>query len=128
VALSDIDRVFRTGRLWYVLGDKRFAGRGLTSRAVADLVREGFGPVRLEAINAWAVVENRPSIRILESNGFRLIGYQRRCHRIDGRPVDRALFDLLATEFEGGPGVPPPVPERAATGGATDACAESLGS
>lgn len=100
VALSDVDPEFRTARLWYVLGDKAFAGRGCTSRAVHALLNSAFGDLGLEAINAWTVECNAPSIRVLERNRFRLIGRQRRCHRIDGRTYDRLLFDLLATEHE----------------------------
>src|SRR6266705_2884101 len=31
---------------------------------------------------------------------FKYIGRQRQCHSIDGRPYDRLLFDLLATEHQ----------------------------
>lgn len=98
VGLSDVGKVFRTARLWYVLGDKRCAGRGCASRAVRQMLDHGFGPLELESINAWAVRENAPSIRVLEKNHFRPIGVQRRCHWLDGRHADRLLFDLLSTE------------------------------
>jgi RimJ/RimL family protein N-acetyltransferase len=98
VALSNICRRFRSATLWYVLGDKSQAGRGLTSRAVSCMVTAGFREHGLESIHAWAVVGNLASIRVLEKNGFRLIGRQRRCHVVDGQPRDRLLFDILATE------------------------------
>lgn len=100
VALSNVDRRFRTAQLWYVLGDKRYAGRGCTTVAVAQLLDLGFDDIVLDAINAWAVEANRASIRVLERNRFRLVGRQRQCHYIDGRPFDRLLFDLLASEFK----------------------------
>lgn len=100
VALSNVDRRFRTAQLWYVLGDKRYAGRGCTTVAVAQLLDVGFDDIVLDAINAWAVEPNRASIRVLERNHFRLVGRQRQCHYIDGRPFDRLLFDLLASEFK----------------------------
>jgi RimJ/RimL family protein N-acetyltransferase len=98
VALSDVAHAFHTGTLWYVLGDKRFAGQGFTSRAVSLLLTHAFHTLGLQAVNAWAVEGNVPSIRVLTRNRFRLIGRQRRCHVIDGRPADRLLFDLLASE------------------------------
>ena len=73
--------------------------RGLATRAVNELLTEAFG-AGLRAIAAWAVDSNTPSIRVLERNGFRLIGRQRRCHVVDGQARDRLLFDLLAAEHE----------------------------
>lgn len=104
VALSDIDREFRTARLWYVLGEKRHAGQGHTRAAVARLLGEAFADLSLEAISAWAAEDNQPSIHVLLRNGFRLIGRQRRCHHVDGRPRDRLHFDLLRGEHLGAAG------------------------
>lgn len=98
VALSDIDREFSTAMIWYVLGDKRFGGRGLTTRAVGRMLDVAFGELGLDQLHAWAVEINRPSIRVLEKNGFRRSGRMRACHRVDGRAYDRVLFDLLAEE------------------------------
>ena len=52
----------------------------------------------LHSVNTWAVAHN-PSIRTIERLGFRFVGRQRQRHTIDGRPHDRLLFDLLASEF-----------------------------
>ena len=101
VAFSDIHPEFRTARLWYVLGDKRYAGNGYTSRAVFELLKLGFSDLGLLSVNAWAVEANTRSISVLRRNGFREIGRQRRCHHIDGRIYDRIQFDLLASEFGG---------------------------
>ncbi|MFT3768682.1 MAG: GNAT family protein [Minicystis sp.] len=100
VALSDVDRRFRTAMLWYALGDAGHGGRGYTSRAVSMMLTEAFSTLGIEAVSAWAVRSNIRSIRVLERNHFRFIGQQRRCHRIDGVPQDRLLFDLIATEHE----------------------------
>lgn len=101
VALSDIHPVFRTARLWYVLGDKRFAGKGYTKRAVSELLKLAFERMELESVNAWAVEANAASLAVLRANGFQMIGRQRRCHLIDGRNYDRLLFDLLASDHGG---------------------------
>jgi RimJ/RimL family protein N-acetyltransferase len=100
VALSDIDLRFRIAMLWYALGDGAHRGRGCTSRAVGMLLTMGFAELGLEAVNAWAVDGNVASIRILERNGFKLIGRQRRCHVVDGTRHDRLLFDLIASEHK----------------------------
>jgi RimJ/RimL family protein N-acetyltransferase len=100
VALSDIDRRFRTAMLWYVLGEDEHRGRGYTSRAVSRLLTMGFSALGLEAVNAWVVDGNSASIRVLERNGFQYVGRQRRCHVLDGAPRDRLLFDLVASEHK----------------------------
>lgn len=101
VALSNIAESFRTATLWYVLGEKSDGGRGLTSRAVSQVLALGFRERGLATVNAWVVESNERSRRVLARNGFRLIGRQRQCHSIDGRLHDRLLFDLLSTEYEG---------------------------
>jgi RimJ/RimL family protein N-acetyltransferase len=98
VGLSNVSQLTRSASLWYVLGDKLHSGRGCTARAVRLLLNYAFGPMQLRSINAWAVEENVPSVRVLQKNGFHLIGRQRQCHNLDGRFVDRLLFDLLASE------------------------------
>lgn len=109
VALSPIDPHFGVAQLWYVLGDKSYSMCGYTSAAVSALLDYGFRVLHLESVNAWAVASNIPSIRVLEKNCFRLIGTQRRCHRLDGVSVDRLLFDLVATEYR-----PLPAPDTKA--------------
>ena len=97
VALSDIRRQWKTaGSLWAVLGRKRYGG--LTARAVSQLLTFGFVELGLEAVSAWTIECNVASRRVLEQLGFRYVGRQRRRHWIDGRPHDRLLYDLLATE------------------------------
>jgi RimJ/RimL family protein N-acetyltransferase len=101
VGLSSIHPRFRTALLWYALGEPRFAGQGLTGRAAAEVVRIGFQELQLRAINAWVVEGNHASERILENIGFRRIGRQRQCHRIEGRRCDRLLFDMVPSELAG---------------------------
>lgn len=101
VSLSSINRAFKTGALWYVLGNKRYGGRGCTTRAASELLTVGFHELGLWAVNAWAVADNIPSVRVLEHNHFSLVGRQRQCHYVEGRACDRLLFDLLACEHQG---------------------------
>jgi RimJ/RimL family protein N-acetyltransferase len=97
VALDDMNRTFRTARIWAVAGDKSFAARGYATRAVSQVLTLAFQELGLGAIFTWTV-EGNPSVRVLERLNFRFIGRQRQCHYIDGRPYDRLWFDLLASE------------------------------
>jgi RimJ/RimL family protein N-acetyltransferase len=98
VAFSDLAPHAGTATLWYVLGAKEHAGRGLTTRAVSRLLGLGFADLGLVAVSAWAVAGNVGSMRVLERNGFRFVGRQRRCHVMDGCRYDRLLYDLLVEE------------------------------
>ena len=100
VALSNIDRNFKTATLWCLLGNKSYARQGYSSRAISEILTLGFRDLGLQTVNAWAVDQNIPSIKMIERNNFRLVGRQRQCHCIDGQPCDRLLFDILASEHK----------------------------
>ena len=112
VALSDIRRQWKTaGSLWAVLGRKRYAG--YVVRAASKLLTFGFGELGLDAVSAWTVESNVAARRVLEQLKFRYVGQLRRRHWIDGRPYDRLLYDLLATEHHEIPDTPIHRPEAA---------------
>ena len=98
VGLTNLDRKFKTASLWAVLGNRRYGG--CTTPAVSKMLTFGFTELGLWAINAWTVETNIPAQRVLERLHFKYIGRQRQCHYVDGRPLDRLLFDLLATEHQ----------------------------
>jgi len=104
VALSNIDRTFKTATPWAVLGDKTYRDKHgrppSTSVALSKLFTIGFTELGLESIYAWVVEANAASLRLVERIQLRYVGRQRRCHWIDGRPYDRLLFDLLASEHK----------------------------
>lgn len=97
VGLTQVDRVFKTGMLWGVCGEKSFRNRGYSSFAASKLMTLAFRDLGLRVITTWAAEHNQ-SVRTLERLGFRFAGRLRQCHYIDGRACDRLLFDLLASE------------------------------
>lgn len=97
VGLTNIDRPFRTARIWVVAGEKTFAARGHATEAAKRLLTIAFGELGLEAVNTW-IVEDNPSVRIAHRLHFKFIGRQRHCHVVDGRVRDRLWFDLLSSE------------------------------
>ncbi len=97
VGLNNLDRVARTATFWGVAGDKSFRTRGYGTLAAAKFLSLVFRELGLHSINTW-VAEHNPSLRIGERLNYHFIGRQRQCHMIDGRLVDRLLFDLLASE------------------------------
>jgi len=98
VALSSVNRDFRSALLWALLGDRDYAAKGYVFRATSAMLSLGFSEYGLECINAWAVECNHASLRILKKLNFKPIGRQRGCHYIDGRPFDRLLFELQSAD------------------------------
>lgn len=96
-ALNGVDRRNGTATLWGATGEKSFASRGYATFAGSRFLTLAFREFGLHAINTW-VVDGNPSRRLVERLGFRFIGRQRECHRIDGRCYDRLFYDLLASE------------------------------
>lgn len=97
VGLNDVNRHSGTGTLWGVTGDKSFRSRGCATFAGSRFMTLAFRELGLAAVNTWAV-ESNPSVKLIERLGFRFVGRQRQCHRMDGAVYDRLLFDLLASE------------------------------
>lgn len=54
--------------------DRRFAGMGITSRGIQQIVRHCFGIMKMNKIFIRIGTENIPSKRIAEKNGFQLEG------------------------------------------------------
>jgi RimJ/RimL family protein N-acetyltransferase len=98
VALADLDPADGTSMIWYVLGDAAFAGRGIASSAVRELVKIAFAEFGLRSVYAWVMEDNVASRRVLVRAGFREAGRIRQATVSGTTPVDRLYFDLIADE------------------------------
>jgi RimJ/RimL family protein N-acetyltransferase len=99
MGLTEVNRHFKTARIWALVGDKSFRARGYATRASSAMLTYAFEELGLHAVNT-PIVEGNPSVRIAKRLGFQFIGRQRQCHYIDGRPLDKLWFDLLDTEHK----------------------------
>ena len=78
-------------------------GRGVTTRAAGLAIRHAFEVLGLPRLAGYASAGNLASLRVLEANGMRRTGVQRRAaHTADGTAVDLVGYDLLAEEWPGG--------------------------
>lgn len=100
--LDAVNRTFKTGRFWFVAGEKALRGRGYATRAASKVLTLAFRDLGLQSVTSWAVDANppNPSVGIALRLGFKVIGRQRQCHYIDGRAYDRLWLDLLASEYK----------------------------
>jgi ribosomal-protein-alanine N-acetyltransferase len=92
VALTNIVRgAFRSANLGYWVEESR-NGRGLATRAVAEIVEVAFAEFELHRVEAGTLVENVASQRVLEKNRFTQIGLAPRYLEIAGAWSDHILF------------------------------------
>jgi [ribosomal protein S5]-alanine N-acetyltransferase len=92
IALSNVAlAAFRSANVGYWVDAAR-NGRGLASRAVADVVEYAFGELRLHRLEAGTLVDNIGSQRVLEKNRFVRIGLAPRYLHIAGAWRDHVLF------------------------------------
>ena len=75
--------------------DQARNGHGLATGAVAEMLAYAFDELELHRIEAATLVENAPSQRVLEKNGFERIGLARSYLRINGEWRDFILFQRL---------------------------------
>jgi RimJ/RimL family protein N-acetyltransferase len=96
VALGDVNLYDRSAALWYVLGERSVAGRGVMSAAVGQAVQWAARELGLHSLHASVLDGNGASRRVLEKNGFREAGRLREAFRMGDGFVDRILYDRLA--------------------------------
>jgi ribosomal-protein-alanine N-acetyltransferase len=70
-------------------------GRGLATGAVREILAYASGQLDLHRVEAATLVDNAPSQRVLEKNGFERIGLARSYLRIDGDWRDFLLYQRL---------------------------------
>jgi [ribosomal protein S5]-alanine N-acetyltransferase len=75
---------------------ERVNGRGLATRAVREVSGNAFEDLGLHRLEAATLVDNAPSQRVLEKNGFERIGLARRYLQLAGEWRDHLLFQRTA--------------------------------
>jgi [ribosomal protein S5]-alanine N-acetyltransferase len=96
VALSNVVfGAFHSANLGYWIAEQ-LNGRGLATRAVGEMIEFAFGELGLHRLEAGTLVDNIPSQRVLEKNGFEQIGLARRYLQIAGEWRDHLLFQRTA--------------------------------
>ena len=75
--------------------DEARSGRGLATRAVAEIVEHAFGDLGLHRLEAGTAVENVGSQRVLERNRFTKVGILREHILIGGNWLDHYLWERI---------------------------------
>lgn len=96
VTISNIDYgPFQSANLGYWVAE-RLSGRGLATKAVGEVTEIAFRELGLHRLEAATLVDNLPSQRVLEKNGFEPIGLARRYLQVAGEWRDHLLFQRTA--------------------------------
>lgn len=99
VSLSEFDRVEKSAGIWYVV-DEAYRGRGVAKQSLRKIVKSAFGELGLISLNAWVTEGNDVSRHLLASVGFREVGLMRRASVLDGKHVDRWIYDLVEEDVK----------------------------
>jgi ribosomal-protein-alanine N-acetyltransferase len=95
ITLGDVRREsLQLANVGYFVAQK-YNGRGLATRAVAEVVRFAFADARLHRLEAGTLPDNHASQRVLEKNGFARYGLASGLLKIDGVWRDHVLYELL---------------------------------
>ncbi|MGM0397457.1 MAG: GNAT family N-acetyltransferase [Halobacteriota archaeon] len=81
--------------------DPEHQGNGYGRSMTAQMVDYAFAERRLHRLTANALATNEPSRATLESVGFEQEGRQREAYFVDGEYVDRVIYGLLRTDWDG---------------------------
>lgn len=99
ININEIVRgIFRSGYLGYQIG-AAYARRGYMTEALALVLRQAFGPLRLHRVEANIQPGNRASIALVRRAGFRREGLSRRYLKIGGRWRDHERWALTIEEW-----------------------------
>jgi [ribosomal protein S5]-alanine N-acetyltransferase len=96
VGLSNIKRGALQSAVLSYWVDEAHNGRGLCTRAVAEVIEIAFGELALHRLEAGTLVDNFASQRVLEKNGFERIGVVRNYLLLGGEWRDHVLFERVA--------------------------------
>ncbi|MGM9511999.1 GNAT family N-acetyltransferase [Larkinella sp. GY13] len=86
-----------SGEIGYWLGEP-YWGRGIATVAIRHLVQYTFETTRLIRLFAGIMAYNKPSMRVLEKNGFVLDVIQKAAVYKDGKVVDEYRYSLVNEE------------------------------
>ncbi len=95
--LPGVDVHRKTAEIGFWLG-RRYWGRGIVTEAVRAVTALAFTRYGLSRVYAMVYDWNPASARVLEKNGYRLEGRQRKNALKDGQQIDTLLYAIIDTD------------------------------
>jgi RimJ/RimL family protein N-acetyltransferase len=103
IGIGSIDWQSRNAMIWYFIGKEHW-GKGYASEALALICEFAFENMNLEKLYTFVHEPNKASQRILEKNGFKLIGrFRKHAYIPKYGYVDSFAYELLREEWKNTP-------------------------
>ena len=71
IKLGSINFNHKRADISYFVGDKKFQGKGIAKKAISEIILIAKKKFNLKKINAGVYSQNKASIKVLKSNGFK---------------------------------------------------------
>jgi RimJ/RimL family protein N-acetyltransferase len=98
IGLANYVPAHARAELGFAIG-RQYWNQGLTTEAVAAVLKFGFDELELNRIEAYCKVVNLASARVLEKSGMSLEGVLRQRDRIKGKFEDLSLYAILKQDY-----------------------------
>lgn len=96
ITLHRVDWIIRRAEIGYLIGNKKFWGKGVTSEAINIVTDYAFNRLGLNKIVAKTVEGNIGSEKVLEKNGYRKYGVEPQEYWLEGKFLDLNLYYILS--------------------------------
>lgn len=97
ISLKDINWDSGVAEVGYLI-DEAFHNKGIASEAVKLIVKMAFGKGGLNKLKATTILQNLPSNRVLEKNGFKVEGILRQEFLVQNNLHDVYMWSILKSE------------------------------
>lgn len=87
--------------LFYYLKHDSDKQKGIMTEVLTEVLKFGFTELGLHRVQALIAIENTPSLRLLQQNGFQLEGTIRQDYVVNKVHEDSICYSLLKHEWEG---------------------------
>lgn len=98
IGITSIDKYNRCGMVGYALS-QNYWGQGLTTEALHRLIRYMFEELRLNRIEAYHIIQNKSSGRVMQKAGMKYEGVLQKKLFIKGDYCDVKLYAILRDEW-----------------------------
>jgi len=98
--LSSVHWVHRTATTGAFIGSEEHRNNGLGREAKHLLLKYGFRSLGLRKVSSGAKAVNERSLRYQASNGYKVVGHQRKHFLVDGNFVDLVLTEVFPSDWE----------------------------
>ena len=95
IEISNIDSTHKRAEIAYVVGEKKYWGKGIGAFAISKIIELAITKYNLNKLIAGLAEGNKGSQRVLEKNGFILEGCQKNYFFYNGIYYNRLLYGLI---------------------------------